>query len=79
MSKIGVAVIGVGGWGGVPADNILKNENFELIAWYDTAPASIEEFQQKTTILPSSSVEDMLDNPDIERWLSQSQISFMPP
>ena len=66
MSKIGVAVVGVGGWGGVPADAICANNKFELVAWYDTAQASIEDFQRKTSIPPSCSYEEMLDNPDIE-------------
>lgn len=66
MKKIGIALIGVSGFASVTNGAARRAENLELIGWYDTNQASIDEFRGQTDIPMSRSYEELLKNPAVE-------------
>lgn len=67
MNKAKVALVGLGGWGGtqsLPA--IAETGNLELVSWFDANPSTVEEFSAKIPVPPARSLEELLDNPDVE-------------
>lgn len=65
--RVGVALIGLGGWGGsssLPA--LEETENLELITWYDANPATVEEYRGRIVPQPAESYEEVLDNPQVD-------------
>lgn len=68
-SKMKVAHIGVGGFGGYRRDRMRETGLFELVAAYDLNPAALKACQEQDGATPVGSYEELLDTPDIEAMI----------
>ena len=67
MTKVRVALIGLGGWGGsaiLPA--IEEAGNLELVTWFDTNPDTVAAYRNRISVEPASSYEEVLNRQDVD-------------
>ena len=67
MRNVGVALIGLGSWGGswsLPA--IVRSGNLELVTWLDADPQTVERYRSQIQVPPARSFQEVLENPAVE-------------